>query len=372
MTRCIATAWREAGDFRKSRETLERLTVDDTRNVGLLKELRTLAEQEYNITQMQQYQRRIVELTGADVERRLLIDFLGQEGLYAEAARNDQLAESRTDRVEILREVEILVAGGYDDMAEMLCRRLLESSPMIGKHHAWRGVLLRQHKLSEARDVSRRIVQLAVDFDEPSVVSGSSGSPASAMDTAATFSRWLAESTSNPAGTFGAVYCDSAVSLVFRVGTSTPPEDISTVFASHLSYRDQLRLVAFLTRSVNVRNPAGGELWAAMEDFIQGSPEPARTAVQLFETCQRYAANDLTADGQEQLKSRAIALLKQLIVQSPVWLNQSGLPILNMLPEDGAESEIAAVIEAQLAAERGIPNWEPCGHSRTPFNRHNC
>ncbi len=151
------------------------------------------------------------------------------------------------------------------------------------------------------------------------------------------------------------MYCESAVSLVFRVGTSTPPEDISTVFASHLTDRDQLRLVAFLTRSVNVRNPAGGELWAAMEDFIQGSPEPARTAVQLFESCQRYAANDLTADGQAQLKVRAIVLLKQLIVQSPVWLNQSGLPILNMLPADGAESKIAAVIEAQLAAERGIP-----------------
>ena len=53
MTRCIATAYREAGDFRKSRETLERLMIDESQNVGLLKELRTLAEQEHNSSQME-------------------------------------------------------------------------------------------------------------------------------------------------------------------------------------------------------------------------------------------------------------------------------------------------------------------------------
>ncbi|MCA9012932.1 MAG: tetratricopeptide repeat protein, partial [Planctomycetaceae bacterium] len=356
MTRCIATAWREAGNFRQSRETLERLTVEDPRNVGLLKELRTLAEQEHNISQMQQYQRRIVDLTGADVERRLLIEILGQESLYSEAARERlRLAESRTDRVDILKEIEILVAGGYDDIAEMLCRRLLEAAPNDWEAlSAWRGILLRRHKLSEARDVSRSIVRLAVDFDEPSVVSGSPGPTESAMDSAVTFSHWLEESSSNPTGSFGAVYCESAAALVFRVGTSTPPEDISTVFASHLSERDRLRLVAFLTRAVNVRNPADRALWAAMEDFIQGSPAPARTAVQLFETCQRYTANELAADGQTQLRFRAIALLRQLIAQSPVWLNQSGLPILSLLPAEGAESEITADIESQLAAKRGI------------------
>ena len=38
--------------------------IDESQNVDLLKELRTLAEQEHNRSQIEQYQRQIVELTG--------------------------------------------------------------------------------------------------------------------------------------------------------------------------------------------------------------------------------------------------------------------------------------------------------------------
>ena len=388
MTRCIATAYREAGDFRKSRETLERLMIDESQNVGLLKELRTLAEQEHNTSQMEQYQRQIVELTDADDERRLLITILGQESLYDEAAKERlRLAESRTDRVDVLKEIEILVSGGYDDVAEMLCQRLLESSPDDWEAlNAYRGIFLRRHQLAEARDVSRRIIRLAMDFDIPSLVNGPVANSAPSIDTAESFSAWLIDSAENSAGSFGAVYCESAASLVFRIGASPTKVDLDSVFAARLSERDQLRLAAYLTRYVTARTPASSELWTAMEIFLgrtpaekpaevtgassrsleisntstaAGSPShdkisSARAAVQLYVTCQRYAANDLSAEGQQQLKIRAMQLLKTLIGESPAWLNQNSLPILPLLPKDGFESEISTVVELRLIAESRI------------------
>ncbi|MEJ7593635.1 MAG: tetratricopeptide repeat protein [Planctomycetaceae bacterium] len=370
-TRCIATAYREAGDFRKSRETLERLMVDEPLNVSLLKELRTLAEQEHNISQMEQYQRQIVELTASDEERRRLIEILAQQSLYDEAAKERlRLAESRTDRLEILQEIEILVAGGYDDVAETLCQRLLESSKEDWEAlNAYRGILLRNHQLAEAREVSRRILHLDVDFDAPASSSTlqsrdshteTSSTPESqaasaAVDTAESFSKWLIESTENPAASFGAVYCECAASLIFRVGASPSPADIDSVFTSHLSDRDQLRLAAWLIRSVTARSPASPEIWTALEDFLNGSPSPARTAVQLFEACQRYAANDLPAEGQRQLKERSLQLLKTLTKDAPAWLNQTAMPMLSMVPDGQFDHEITTLLEEQLGTTNGIP-----------------
>ncbi|MDA1229218.1 MAG: tetratricopeptide repeat protein [Planctomycetota bacterium] len=358
MTRCIATAYREAGDFGKSRETLERLMIDESQNVGLLKELRTLAEQEHNTLQMEQYQRLIVELTDADEERRLLITILGQESRYDEAAKERlRLADSRTDRIEILKEIEILVSGGHDDVAEMLCERLLESSPDDWEAlNAYRGVLLRRHKLAEAREVSRQIIRLDLDFDTASSVNGVATATSPATDTPDSFAAWLIDSNEDPAGSFGAVYCESAVSLVFRIGASPTKDDINSVFASHLSERDQLRLAAYLSRYVTARTPASDQLWTAIEASLQGPTDPARTAVQLFETCQRYSANDLTAEGQQRLQARAMHLLNTLIAESPAWLNQSSLPILTVLPREGFESEISAALEQRLIAEIRISN----------------
>ena len=372
MTRCIATAYREAGDFRKSRETLERLMVDESANVSLLTELRTLAEQEHNGSQMEQYQRQIVELTASDEERRRLIAILAQEGRYDEAAKERlRLAESRTDRVEILKEIEILVSGGYDDVAEMLCLRLLESSKDDWEAlNAYRGVLLRNHQLAEARDISRRILQLDVDFDATSSSSTlqsrdshgansstleSQATAAPAIDTAESFSDWMIETSENPAASFGAVYCECAASLVFRVGASASQADLESVFASHLSDRDQLRLAACLIRSVTARSPASNEVWTALEDFLNGPPGPARTAVQLFETCQRYSANDLPAEGQQRLKERSLQLLKTLIKDSPGWLNQTAIPMLGMLPDGKFDDQVATLVEEQLRTNRGIP-----------------
>lgn len=360
MTRCIATAYREAGEFRKASDTLERLMVDDSKNVSLLKELSVLAEQEHNLSRVAQYQQQLVLLTNSDQDRRRHIELLSQLGHYDEAAvERQRLAESQTDRVQILKEIEILVSGGYDDLAATLCERLLDSAKDDWEAlNAYRGVLLRNHQLAEARDVSRRIVQLNLDFDVPATTAGATANSiiqsAPTSDTPATFSDWLMESTQNPAGSFGAVYCDCAVSLIFRIGASASQADIESVFTSRLSERDQLRLAAFVTRAVTVRTPASPEVWTAMETFLQGNPGPARTAVQLFETCQRFAANDLVADGQQRLRVRSLQLLTSLIIESPDWLNQSGLPILTLLPVDGVEKKIEAIVQQQLTGEHSI------------------
>ncbi len=374
MTRCIATAYCEAGDFRKSRETLERLMVEESKNVSLLTELRTLAEQEHNSAQMEQYQRQIVELTRSDEERRRLIAILAQESLYDEAAKERlRLAESRTDRVEILKEIEILVSGGYDDVAEMLCQRLLHSSKDDWEAlNAYRGVLLRGHQLAEARDVSRRVLLLVADFDAPAsfATSESEVSSAQVVDTAESFSAWLTESIENPAGSFGAVYCECAASLIFRVGASASQADIESVFAPHLSERDQLRLAAYLIRAVTVRSPASNEIWLALENFLQGPSSSARTAVQLFEACQRYSANDLSAEGQQRLQARAILLLKTLITDAPDWLNQTAIPLLSMAPDAKFDHEIAMLVEAQLRTANGVPElrflWNITGRFQEP------
>ncbi len=358
MTRCIATAYREAGDFRKSRETLERLMIDESQNVGLIRELRTLAEQEHNTSQMEQYQRQIVELTGADEERRLLITILGQQSLYDEAAKERlRLAESRTDRVDILKEIDILVSGGYDDIAEMLCQRLLESSNDDWEAlNAYRGILLRRHQLVEARDVSRRIVRLAIDFDTPSSVTGQAAPLANAIDTADSFEGWMNLSEDANAG-FGAAYCECAVSLVFRIGASPTKEDIASVFSSRLSERDGLRLVAYLTRYVSARTPASTELWTAMETFFEGPPSPARTLVQLFETCQRYEANDFSVEGQHRLKERTIRLLKSILNEAPHWASRVEIPLLLSKLKNEADAELTALLDQESKTVFSASKW---------------
>jgi cytochrome c-type biogenesis protein CcmH/NrfG len=355
MTRCIATAWREAGDFRKSRETLEGLMIDGSQNVSLLRELRLLAEQEHNLSQMEQYQRQIAELTESAEERRRLIDILGQEHLYEEAAKERlRLAESRTERRDILNEIEILVSGGYDDVAEMLCKRMLESSHDDWEAlNAYRRIFHRRHQLIESREMSRRIIQVKIDFDQPATVSGVRQEPATqgstAMDTAESFSDWLTQTTDDPDMTFGAVYCDCAKSLIFRLGASTPQSDIDMVFASHLSERDQLRLAASLLRTVSVRTPAIQQVWTALATFLEGPPGSARTAIQLLAASQRFSADDLPANAQQELKLRSQSLQKQLIAEAPEWLIQSGILDFKAISSASDNEELAAIVEQQLS-----------------------
>jgi len=354
MTRCIAIAWREAGDFRKSRETLERLTTEESQNVSLLQELRQLAEQEHNLSQMEQYQRQIAELTDSTDERRLLIEILSKEHRYDEAAKERlRLAESRTDRKDILNEIEILVSGGYDDVAELLCQRLLESSKTDWEAlNAYRGILLRRQRLVEAREVSRTIIQLKIDFDEPSTTSELRQDFASrsslVTNSAEAFSDWLVQTTEDSGMNFGAVYCDSAKSLIFRVGASASQTDIETVFASHLPERDKLRLAGSVLCSVTPRSPLSQKEWMALESFLQGQSTPARIAIQLFATSQRFAADDLPAEGQQELKLRSLKLLKQLIEEAPEWLVQSGISNSGWIPAGEENDAFATTVEQQL------------------------
>ena len=129
-----------------------------------------------------------------------------------------------------------------------------------------------------------------------------------------------------------------------------------------LSDRDQFRLAAYLIRAVTARTPASSEVWTALEDFLSGPPGPERAAIQLFAACQRYAADDLPADDQQRLKQRSIQLLKTIIIEAPGWLNQRGIPILNLMPEgeadDGNCSDRGTTIEG---CEQKYGNCEPFG-----------
>jgi tetratricopeptide (TPR) repeat protein len=84
MTRCIATAYREAGDFRKARETLEALVVGDVADVELLRRLVTLSLEEQSVAEAIAYQRDVVSRTAAAGDVAVLRDLLKNAGLAEE------------------------------------------------------------------------------------------------------------------------------------------------------------------------------------------------------------------------------------------------------------------------------------------------
>lgn len=91
MTRCIATAYREAGDFRKARETLESLINNDKGDIELLRRLVSLSLEEKSLSDAISYQRRIVENTSSVTEKAALQSLLKDAGL---AIEQNELPES--------------------------------------------------------------------------------------------------------------------------------------------------------------------------------------------------------------------------------------------------------------------------------------
>ena len=104
MTRCIATAYREAGDSRKARETLESLVVGDVADVELLRRLVSLSLEEQSIAEAIAYQREIVGRTAASADVAALIELQKKAGLLAEVADDDAATANVSASIQSMRE----------------------------------------------------------------------------------------------------------------------------------------------------------------------------------------------------------------------------------------------------------------------------
>ena len=373
MTRCLATAYREAGDFRKSRETLEQLLTDDPQNVSLLKELLVLAEQEHNSPEVEQYQRQILNVTGSTEDQRRLARLLEDSGRNDEAAQLlAQVAETQTGRKQMLNEIELQTAAGYYEIAENLCRRLLKNSPGDWEAmHAWRKILRGRGEFEEERAVCRRILALEIDFESTAFRPNLSkdATPEPPLDTPASMAAWLEKSGREPLATFGQVYCDCAISLIVRASHSVTEEDFGHVFASHLVERDKLRLGACLIRAAG-RRTSSARFWEAVDGLLSSSKSPAAMTIQLYALGQRREWNPLTDEEKKILSERSADLFKSLLQTAPEWLNQDNIPIMStiLLPKD--QSELCLVIERSIVKRTDVAElqalWYVATNMRNP------
>lgn len=352
MTRCLAVAYREAGDFRNARRTLEQLLSEDSQNVSLLKELLVLCEQEHNAGEVERYQREIVRVTDSVEGKRRLAAILEQSNHIDEATMlMTQVAETQMGRRQILKEIELQTENGYYEIAENLCLRLLEKSADDWEvMHAMRKVFRAHGRSERERALCQKILALNVDFESPtSMAAGVLNAPPEAyqVETAASMSAWLEKLGQGPFDCFGQVYCDCAVSVIFR-GMQTPSqEDLDTVFSGHLSERDQLRLGACLIDGAR-RRSLSAPFWEALDGLLKNAQGPAGMAVQLYAIGQRGEWNPLTDAERTRLSNRSAELLKGLIEAAPEWLNQNSIPIMAtlLLPKD--KTDLQAAVEQKI------------------------
>ncbi len=325
MSRHIATAYRESGEFRKAREALERLLMDDRQNVSVLKELVSLAEREHNLAEAEGYQRQVVEITPVVAEQSKLVKQLENAGKTDEAYNLQvTIAKSRTGRPEILREIELLTAGDHMSIAEELCETLLAQSP-----DDWEAMFLlceifrKTGRTAESDELCRRIVRLDVAFDTPRGLApgirNTQSSQRERTDSSESIGDFLQGSVHS---TFGDVLCSCCRSLVCG---ETPPsnEDLAFVFGQEFRSRHGLRPAAFLIDSLNddsqLRVGVTSEFWRALDDFLQKTSGNASKALRLFAIDQRLQ-RETTDEERARIRPVAASVLADLLVNAPECL----------------------------------------------------
>jgi tetratricopeptide (TPR) repeat protein len=356
MTRCLATAYREAGDFRKARQLLESLLAESPENVDMLRELLALAEAEGNGLSLEDYQRRLLEISGTEDDRQRLVGILKQNGRTKEAMQLvREAALAKQDQESVIAEVQRLTESGDLSIGKELCQQYLARHP-----GDWRVLdLLREiHRLEEAfeeeRAISLHLMALKLDFDTTATSQirtvETGGGDTSGSVSASEISDWLTAIDEGPSQNFGVAYCRAAAAVVFSEVHPLAAPNISTVLTARSSVSDRLRLTAFLVQENSTRSRRSIPLVDAMESLLMETSGTAASALRLKLLCQTFTDEGQGAETLRSLQDLAGTLLRELMIADSQWLTEQILSDDLLLPLVRGDAELAASIEHQVLA----------------------
>ena len=220
MTRCIATAYREAGDFRKARETLLSAAEGTDTDVGILRQLVQLSLQEQNEVEAIDYQRRIVAQTSGDSERKHLAEMLLAAG---QSEDGYHVFESTADATvtDAMLLAEIQLGGSGRNIASVIkaCREYLESTPNDWSVLASLATLLQQtDQREEASHLALQVLGMTV---APEAIGSLNTLPVidARSSSIQRHTNYLTTYHAVPKNTFVAAYCRCADILLLTAGT---------------------------------------------------------------------------------------------------------------------------------------------------------
>jgi tetratricopeptide (TPR) repeat protein len=159
-TICLAQAFHAAGDFGMSRQELESLLTQNTRDTQLLQQLSKLAETEGDLPAAVKYQEQLVQLApGPETEYRLAT-LLSANGQGEEsAAIIVRLTTREEDPEKLLRNIDSLLAAGQYETALLITEAKLREAPQDWELIYREGIALaKQNKNADAEQRFKAIV----------------------------------------------------------------------------------------------------------------------------------------------------------------------------------------------------------------------
>ena len=359
MTRCIATAYREAGDFRKARETLERLLIDAPNDVGVLRELLLFAQSEGSVGIQIQLQRRIADLTHSETDQRLLVETLHDSGEDAEARRFVQAeTQSISDRGTLLRIAYFEWKNNRSQSAREILERLLKANP-----NDWEALLWLQfatafddeERSSEAR---HQILSLCLPFDTPASFSSEGKTPPVQLGelTPESLDEWLRSTTNGSFTHYGAAYCDAVSDIVMHVNRPPTKAEVESVLRPELSSTDRIRLCCYLISEVQSRSMEAGPVFDCVLQYLADDSSTPALAVRLSAISKRsridatspknFAAGTIT----DVEKAEIRGLMLQLLERGPEWFAEGAVINFQAVGHLSADAEIHKLLLTQIAS----------------------
>ncbi len=359
MTRCIATAYREAGDFRKARETLEQFLNDTPNDVGVLRELLLLAQSEGSVGVQIQLQRRIAELTRSETDQRLLVETLHDSGEEAEARRVVQTeTQSISDRGTLLRIAYHEWQNNRSESARKILERLLKANPDDWEALLWLQFatgLEDEERSSEAR---LQILSLHFPFDTPASFSSEGKTPPVQTGQLApeSLDEWLRSTTDGSFTHYGAAYCDAASDIVLHVNRPPTKAEIESVFRPELSSTDRIRLCFYLMSEVQSRSKEEETLFDCVLEYLADDSSAPAVALRLsaISDRSRIAATSPENASAETItdaeKSEIRGLTLQLLERGPEWFALPSIHNFQAVRHLSADTEIHKSLLPQVAS----------------------
>ena len=359
MTRCIATAYREAGDFRKARETLERFLIDAPNDVGVLRELLLLAQSEGSIGVQIQLQRRIADLTHSETDQRFLVKILHDSGEEAEARRFVQLeTQTITDRGTLLRIAYLEWQNNRSQSAREILERLLKVAPNDWEALHWLQFATGFDDEARNAEVRLQCLSLNLPFDTPATFSHQGKAPPAQTGplTPESLEEWLRSTTDGSFTHYGAAYCDAARDIVMHLKRPPTKAELDSVLRPELRPADRIRFGCYLMSEVQSPLMEAGPLFDCVLEYLAEDSSAPALALRLSAISEgsRFAANAkgnaVTGTITDAEKAEIRGLMLQLLERGPEWFAEGTVINFQAVHHLSADTEIHKLLLTQIAS----------------------
>ena len=353
MTRCIATAYRESGDFGKARESLDSLLIDSPSNVSLLKELSGLAMLEHNKSAVIEYQRHIVRSAPSEAERRQLVKLLDQSGSVDEANQIlVNLALETSTIEEFLPSFAALQASGQRETANTLLDRKF---PGWSDNWELAFAVAQSSTSADAKAIARRIVTMQVDgnarFQSPAAGGLPGASWIAGEETPAELGVWLDAMRVGSPRNFGEVFSWCANVLVGSPNEEPSAEDLALIFRSEVLSHYGVRPFANLITSLLMRQIGENTKSFVAADQVLPQSLDKNARILRLAAGVRIPVGLATMKNPLGRKTVRAALLEQLptvLAETPEWIavDRFGiLPFCDKAFNDGHADQLHSVLK---------------------------